>query len=1190
MKYGDSWSKEVMPDELEKTLGNMIDGYYKWRLKTSGTGCAHIFFSRIDSQKELEENWRKVVDNVAVCVQSEVSNMLDRSNFYIWFFVADDVKKDLIKEIEDNTYSSRKFVVSMKQDICVEDKLDLVKKKLFSFDFVVPKSDNPMVTGVEFLNFRVYKGKRSFDFSCGGKTARLVVLFAPNGMGKTSFFDGIEWGLSGAVGRFTGIADKNTLGLPVLKNTDAGDSESYVKIFQEGNGWIKRRVSELNKHTLKDYGTGSATCSQGNPLEEYLYDKKNDKKTGVWSNLILPHHKIDGFIAGMKPTALYKEWGSIWDAKGENRRQFEESYNRKRKESGQYEEIKENCDELRKQYEELKKSRNFVQGLERDVRHFLDISGNTVITELDFSTVSASEYIQWSNLVDGQYDLYEKNAQEVERKCDYLNREIGHDIEIYCTLLIEKKDNVREQKRVKNYLERCLVKNQLLGQKKEQKEELEKLERELEEARFLYEKGEEWYLDAARYFDADIRIEELKKMLDELENRISVLQDEGNKLAIVLEQKEKERREEEAYRRVCEHAGELAQLKEKQETLAVQKADCERQVSDIQKKIIERERIREELDKNRIEDFESVKGKYGKDAVNLEEDAELRHSFGMLIRQMEEYRGLEDKLSLVIRQILAEEQVEERIKNILTESRRVIEEHNLSYCPVCNTEFHDSQELLQHTYKVVSKEGAERKKEKENLEAVMSEVRNHAEKTIDEYNTRLNTLTGTLQEEREQLCRQLSEKKKGIEKIQEETGMLSERMAEIQRKDQEDGIFVVYQEDGIRNWRSLWNAKLDEEVTRLKTDIQKNEVQKTAYQTQLADCRKTLDDVNDLVIRMEAQQPESYTIMREAERIIRPRTYSTLKEWIDNQADEYEDLKKKIVVYNEQLEKLQDVSISLEGDYEKQDMQIHQRVEKTEKDLAVVRRRIEDALVVEIPSESEATADYLNSMAEARGQVCAEEKEHIGMCMEALRKLKYNREVENYFLRWEEVSLQLKKLEEQIAEGERRLEDAEEDYRQQKEKIEGKMGDFLKKYRMGEIYEKLEPHEELKHLVVEFFFDEKDQPGLSFGVAGEEGKTYPPAWFLSTAQLNVVAFAIFLGRALQKEDVPLKSIFIDDPIGHFDEMNIVGFVDLLRNILENTDRQLIISTHEERVFGLIKRKMPEESYSVRYIDFREMTL
>ena len=52
-------------------------------------------------------------------------------------------------------------------------------------------------------------------------------------------------------------------------------------------------------------------------------------------------------------------------------------------------------------------------------------------------------------------------------------------------------------------------------------------------------------------------------------------------------------------------------------------------------------------------------------------------------------------------------------------------------------------------------------------------------------------------------------------------------------------------------------------------------------------------------------------------------------------------------------------------------------------------------------------------------------------------------------------------------------------------------------------------------------------------------------------------------------------------------MNVVCFVDLLRNIVENTEKQLIISTHEERVFGLIQRKLPKDEYPVCYIDFRK---
>jgi len=132
--------------------------------------------------------------------------------------------------------------------------------------------------------------------------------------------------------------------------------------------------------------------------------------------------------------------------------------------------------------------------------------------------------------------------------------------------------------------------------------------------------------------------------------------------------------------------------------------------------------------------------------------------------------------------------------------------------------------------------------------------------------------------------------------------------------------------------------------------------------------------------------------------------------------------------------------------------------------------------------------------------------------------------------------------------------------------------------------EKLEPHEPL---TCEFGFNEDDKPELTFKVVGKDKKQYAPEWYFSTAQLNVVAFSVFLGKALQTTDMPMQSIFIDDPVGHFDEMNIVCFVDLLRNIVENTGRQLIISTHEENVFGLIQRKLPVEEYPVRYIDFRK---
>ena len=105
----------------------------------------------------------------------------------------------------------------------------------------------------------------------------------------------------------------------------------------------------------------------------------------------------------------------------------------------------------------------------------------------------------------------------------------------------------------------------------------------------------------------------------------------------------------------------------------------------------------------------------------------------------------------------------------------------------------------------------------------------------------------------------------------------------------------------------------------------------------------------------------------------------------------------------------------------------------------------------------------------------------------------------------------------------------------------------------------------------------------------EKKSSMIPELHFSTAQLNAVAFSLFLGKALMKSDpeskgAPIGSIIIDDPVGHFDEINVVSFADLLRNIVENTNKQLIITTHERDVYNLIRRKIPEREYPVRYIE------
>lgn len=96
---------------------------------------------------------------------------------------------------------------------------------------------------------------------------------------------------------------------------------------------------------------------------------------------------------------------------------------------------------------------------------------------------------------------------------------------------------------------------------------------------------------------------------------------------------------------------------------------------------------------------------------------------------------------------------------------------------------------------------------------------------------------------------------------------------------------------------------------------------------------------------------------------------------------------------------------------------------------------------------------------------------------------------------------------------------------------------------------------------------------------------YRPEIYFSTAQLKTVAFSSFFSRALNTySKLPIQSIFIDNPIGSYDDMNVLGFADLIRCLLENIKCQIVMSIHDETVFKILKRKLDKKYYSSCFIE------
>ncbi len=112
---------------------------------------------------------------------------------------------------------------------------------------------------VEISGFRVYNDPRdaTFDFTTReGKTADFVSIYAPEGFGKTSFYDAVEWGITKSISRFAALKDDwNNSGedsvakISSLLQNRGTKRETYVKIETGENTFF---TAQLGRQTNKD--------------------------------------------------------------------------------------------------------------------------------------------------------------------------------------------------------------------------------------------------------------------------------------------------------------------------------------------------------------------------------------------------------------------------------------------------------------------------------------------------------------------------------------------------------------------------------------------------------------------------------------------------------------------------------------------------------------------------------------------------------------------------------------------------------------------------------------------------------------------------------------------------------------------------------------------------------------------------
>lgn len=95
-----------------------------------------------------------------------------------------------------------------------------------------------------------------------------------------------------------------------------------------------------------------------------------------------------------------------------------------------------------------------------------------------------------------------------------------------------------------------------------------------------------------------------------------------------------------------------------------------------------------------------------------------------------------------------------------------------------------------------------------------------------------------------------------------------------------------------------------------------------------------------------------------------------------------------------------------------------------------------------------------------------------------------------------------------------------------------------------------------------------------------------PSAFFSDAQMNLLAITVFLAGALRQRWSGFNTIFIDDPVQQMDEMNVCAFLDLIRGL--SSQRQFIIFTCSRDFYLLALDKLDclNRSNGGRFLAYR----
>ena len=1139
---------EVMQIEMpglhyfRKKMNTKADNYY-----------SHVFFTEPLSEESLRQKWMDITSYVAVRFQSEMEALIERSNYYLFFYTSSKVDDTLRDEIEGDEFCARKFVMEecySGQDGAVCD----INYKLFVFSKGVStdKVDQPVhVKELTINNFRGYEKKRTFQFTSGSdeyykETAPFVLIYAKNGVGKTSIFDAVEYLLKGEIDRL-GILKSNNKksGSPevILHNLKHRYSESYISAVLSGEKKLERAVQKNDRSCQPRLGADFINAPNRN-----------------WKEIILPHDSIEGFITANKPEELYKEWIKNSDLQEASNAFLEKNSKIKNKEKT-LEELDKQSDILRKKLEELSSSRSHVEEIIRLIGQFNELKNSSLFPVGDDLILST----------DGGIESYTALVNSVRFYCRFVEKELKESIipekEKLSDIVLHGQNyykvrhwayhNAEERtKELQKQFEDRKKYDQIIAALTSLSKEKLECEAEIKNVRDVLQQGGE---TSIRFMDAKIgelcRLEaKLKSDYEKKRQETQSLREKYSKIKSLIEADHQLINDVNRYNAARESAEQYVSFKKLLTALRSNISKFDSDIKDLN------ENVRHHQKNVRAVEMIAFPEKL----TDLEMETILdcgeligRDYLSVLVDLANEYAKVKAVIDSLEQQIQINAINQDEIGKIIALAGSYVASHpDLCDCPVCGKHFQTNKQL----YTAI--ENAD-KKQSELLTKRLMDSRNVEAELEKKYQGEIAVVRKELLTRQRQYREEINNVLKSISDKEKEKDSLIKKLVETKKTLEQLSVSLQQYEhfeenpvDAVENWYS----------------IRRNEIK---FREKQAREEEKLCEAAELEVKKicdkQKQVREELNMMMNNHRLQLSIHYVNSKEYdwsaeksLAELGNHFSAIVEKQNDYNDEISKLEKVK-ELDMDYFKQQIK--------------VSREEVDALFAD---ESIYRKYGSNWLLQGEIDALSKREEVFRKEIDILERILEEDSARNYFADYRDTVEKIDTLAEKVQNENSILNNLREEANSLKDQLEADLRDRFNQTVMSEIYSKLDPHRMMKKVQYTIGFSKEVKPLLYISVSDGTNELRPE-WFFSTAQLNTLVFSSFFSRALDST-LPLKTIFIDDPIAHFDDMNILGFADLMRCLIMETQFQFIMSTHDRKIFNIMKRKLPPEYYRTKFIE------